>query len=115
MFEDRLAGEPPNKGWNRASIMFWSRRPYVPRIRPEDRRLPTHLGSARLFAMCVLTGACVTAAFVWPALFFVGIFLGLSGALCGGVLAAALFALTFVFYLWVARETRRDREHMRRL
>jgi len=106
MFEDRLAGEPPNKGWNRASIMFWSRRPYVPRIRPDDRRLPTHLGGARLFGTCVFAAACVTAAGVWPPLFFASIFLGLSGALCIGLLAASLFALTFVFYFWVAREAR---------
>ena len=106
MLEDRLPGEPANKGWTRASIMFWSRRPYVPRIRPDDRRLPTHLGGARLFATCVLAAACVTAAGVWPPLFFASIFLGVSGALCAGLLAAALFALTAAFYFWVARETR---------
>jgi hypothetical protein len=114
MLEDRLPGEHPNKGWNRASIMFWSRRPYVPRMRPEDRRLPSNLGGARLFGTCVLAAACVTAACVWPPLFFASIFLGLSGQLCGGVLVAALVGLTFVFYFWVARETRRDRRLLAR-
>src|SRR5215210_9420227 len=106
MLEDRLPGEHPNKGWNRASIMFWSRRPYVPRIRPDDRPLPTNLGPARLFGTCVLAAACVTAAGVWPPLFFASIFVGVSGALCAGLLAGALFALTFAFYFWVAQESR---------
>lgn len=90
--------------------MFWSRRPYRPRIKAEDRRLPTHLGTARLLLTCMLTAACVTAVCVWPPLFFAGIFVQLSGAVCSAVLSGAITALTLGFYFLVARETRRGRE-----
>jgi len=52
MLDDRFPGEPANKGWNRASIMFWSRKPYRSRIRREDLTLPKHLDGVRLLASC---------------------------------------------------------------
>jgi peptidoglycan biosynthesis protein MviN/MurJ (putative lipid II flippase) len=108
--DDRLPGEPTNKGWNRASIIFWSRKPYRPRIRKEDLVLPKHLAGLRLVGTCLVTAACVTAIAVWTPLFFLNVFVGLSGIATAVVLVAAVVVLTLVLYFWVARETRRDRE-----
>ena len=115
MLDDRLPGEHPNRGWNRASIMFWSRRAYRPRIRPEDRRPPTGMGPVRILATSALAAICATVALVWPPLFYISISLHLSGRVYGGVLAVATLALTFAFFAWIAFETRRDRDAASRL
>ena len=108
MLDDHLASDPPNRGWNRASIIFWSRRPYRPRISAEDRRLPTDLTSVRLAATCAATAACVAAVCVWPPLFIASVFVRIDGPLFGAVLAGAALLLAVVFYFWVAREPRAD-------
>ena len=109
MLDDRMAGDPPNRGWNRASIIFWSRKPYRPRIREEDRRLPTELSALRLVATCIVTASCVGSVLLWPPLFIASVFLDLSGALFGAFLGGAVVALTFVFYFWVTAESRHER------
>ena len=78
MVEERLPVESANRGWNRASIVFWSRKPYSPRVRREDLALPTHLAGLRLLASCLAPAFCLTAFAVWTPLFFVTIFTGLS-------------------------------------
>ena len=110
MLDDRMPGEHPNRGWNRASITFWSRRPYRPRLRPEDRRIPTNLGPVRVLVVSAATAACVTAVLLWPPLFYASLFVHMSGSVFGGVLAGAALALTLVFCGLVARETRRNRD-----
>ena len=115
MVEERLAGEAANRGWNRASILFWSRKPYRPGIRREDLLLPKHLEGLRLLGTCVVTAVCITAFAVWAPLFFLSVFIGLDGVLTAGILIGAFVALTLVLYFWVARETRRDRELAARL
>ena len=115
MLDERLPGEPANRGWNRASITFWSRRAYRPRIRREDLLLPKHLEGLRLLRTCVLTALCITAFAVWAPLFFLNVFIGLNGAVTAGILIGAVAVLTVVLYFWVARETRRDRDLAARL
>src|SRR5512133_2875136 len=110
MLDDRLPGEHPNRGWNRDSIMFWSRRPYRPRLRAEDRRLPTHLGPVRVLLASAAAAACVTAVSLWPPLFLLSLYVHVSASVFGGVLVGAWLALTLVFCGLVARGTRRDRD-----
>jgi hypothetical protein len=115
MVDERLPGEPANRGWNRASILFWSRKAYRPKIRREDLVLPTHLKGLRLLRTCIVTALCITAFAVWAPLFFLNIFIGLDGGVTAGILLGAVVVLTVVLYFWVARETRRDRELAARL
>jgi hypothetical protein len=103
MLEERLPGEPANRGWNRASIVFWSRKPYRPRIRREDLVLPKHLDGLRLLATCVVTAACLTAFAVWTPLFFFSIFVGLGMTAFAAILGGAFVVLTCALYAWVAR------------
>jgi hypothetical protein len=106
--EHSLPGEPANRGWNRASIIFWSRKPYRPRIRREDLALPKHLDGLRLVGSAIAAGASVTAFFVWVPLFFVTIFAGLDMATFAVTLAAAFVALSIALYFWVVSEKRRS-------
>jgi hypothetical protein len=104
--EHRLEGDPPNRGWNRASLIFWSRKPYKPRISREDLALPKHLDGVRLLASCVTGAAAMTAFFVWMPLFLFTIFEGLSRMVFGIVIGSAFAALTCVLYVMVLRAKR---------
>ena len=106
MADEALAGEHRNRGWDRASIVFWSRKPYRPRIRPEDRVLPTHLAGLRLLGSCVAPAFCLTAFAVWTPLFFVTVFTGLSMTAFVAALGGAFVAVTCGLYVWVARAAR---------
>jgi preprotein translocase subunit SecG len=110
MLDDRFPGEPANKGWNRASIMFWSRKPYRSRIRREDLTLPKHLDGVRLLASCASGAAAITAFGVWMPLFFASIYVGVGMTTFAAVMAGAFVTLTVVLYVWVAREKRRESE-----
>jgi hypothetical protein len=107
MVEERLPSDPANRGWNRASIVFWSRKPYRPRIRREDLVLPTHLAGLRLLASCLAPAALLTAFAVWTPLFFLSIFTGLSMTAFMAALAGAFVAVTCALYTWVARSAER--------
>jgi len=102
MAEESLPREQANRGWNRASIVFWSRKPYRPRIRPEDRVLPTHLSGLRLLASCLIPAACLTAFAVWTPLFFVSIFTGLSMTAFASIMAGAFAVVSAALYVWVS-------------
>jgi hypothetical protein len=101
--EERLPGEPANKGWNRASIMFWSRKAYRPRIRREDFRPLKHVRGPRLLGTCVAGAIGISAFFVWVPLFFVSIFSGLSMTAFAAIIGSAFVLLTCVLYAWLAR------------
>ena len=113
--EDLFPDEHPYKGWNRASIVFWSRKPYRPAVRAEDLLLPSGLGSLRMLRMCVAMGLMMTLLYVWTALLLVNVFVPLSGAVYGGVIAGAAIGLSLLLYVLGVRETRRDRELAARL
>jgi hypothetical protein len=106
MLDEALPGEQPNKGWNRASIVFWSRKPYRPRVRREDLVLPTHLAGVRLLASCLLPAFSLTAFAVWTPLFFVTIFTGLSMTAFVAIMGGAFLVVTWALYVWVARAAR---------
>src|SRR6476619_601819 len=103
MVDEALPREQPNKGWNRASIEFWSRKPYRPRARRGDLKLPTHLSGLRLLASCITPAFCLTAFAVWTPLFFVSIFSGLSMTAFVAIMGGAFAVLTCALYVWVAR------------
>jgi hypothetical protein len=103
MVDEAVQAEQRNRGWNRASIEFWSRKPYRPRIRREDLVLPTHLAGLRLLASCLAPAFCLTAFAVWTPLFFVSIFSGLSMTAFVAIMGGAFVAMTCVLYVWVAR------------
>jgi len=101
MVDERL--EASNKGWNRASIVFWSRHPYRPRIRREDLVLPTHLDGLRLLVSCLAPAFALTAFFVWPPLFFLSVFRGLSMTAFVLTLGCAFAVATCALYVRVSR------------
>jgi hypothetical protein len=113
--EDFLPEQDPYKGWNRASIMYLSRKPYRPNIRTEDLLLPSGRGNLRMFGMSAAMALMMTLLYVWTPLFFLNVWVPLSGAIYGGVLGGAIVTLTSCIYFFGARETRRDRELAARL
>ena len=105
--DDVFPGEHPNKGWNRASILFWSRKPYRPNINAEDVELPRGAGQMRTLGMCAVMGSLLTVMCLWFPLFVAGIYVPLHGPLYAGILGGAALALTAVTYTLA---TRRERE-----
>jgi hypothetical protein len=89
--------EHPNKGWNRASITYWSRRPYRPRLTAKDREIPKGSGPGML-ALCAVTGSLLSLTFFWFLLFVVSLYDPLSGELSAGVIAGMAVVLTLGLY-----------------
>src|SRR6266508_451281 len=110
-----MPNEDPNKGWNRASIQYKSRRPYEPSISAEDLLMPSGFGSFRMLWMSAFMALCVTLLYFWTLLFLLNVFVPLSGEVYGAVLASALVVFTLFFYILGTHETRRDRELAARL
>jgi peptidoglycan biosynthesis protein MviN/MurJ (putative lipid II flippase) len=115
MFDEGMPGEDPNKGWNRASIQYKSRRAYKPNLKMEDLVMPNGLGNARMFGTCVLMGGIMTALYVWIPLWFLITFVPISSLTYALVLGVGFCTITLFLYLAGSRETRRDRELARRL
>jgi len=116
VFEDhRLPNEPRNRGWNRASIIFWSRKQYRPRARPDDLAMLRAFGKLRLLGFCLVAAFGTTAVLVWTPLFLLDLYVDVGGAVFGATLGTALFVFTVLFYWWSVRVTRRDRELAARL
>jgi hypothetical protein len=113
--EELFPGEHPYKGWNRASIGFWSRKPYRPNVGPDDLLMPNGLGNLRMLGTCAAMALIITVLYVWAPLFFLNVFVPLGGIVYGATLGGALVALTLFLYLMGTRETRRDRELAARL
>jgi len=115
MFDDGMPGEDPNKGWNRASVQYRSRRPYKPSIRAEELLMPNGLGNVRMLGTCLLMAVMMTAMYVWIPLIFLNVFVPISGTTYAAALGGILFGLTVFLYVAGTRETRRDRELATRL
>lgn len=86
--------------------MFWSRKPYRPRIRREDFRPLKHVRGLRLLGTCVAGAVGISAFFVWTPLFFVSIFAGVSMTAFTAIIGTAFVLLTCVLYAWLARTSR---------
>jgi hypothetical protein len=76
--DPQLAQTSRNKGWNRISIIFWSRQPYRPNVSAEDFRLPDGGFTLRALATCLLCGLAITLGYIWFILFFVTILAGVD-------------------------------------
>lgn len=105
----------PYNGFNRASVIFWSRKPYHPKPKADDLLTPRGFGNARLAGMCLVMAICMTLLYVWPVLFFVNFWIPLRGHLYGGAFVSAVIAFLLFMYFAGTRETRRDRELAARL
>ena len=96
------------KGWDRASIAFRSRKPYVPEVNAEDLLLPNEAGKLRTLGLCLACAFGMTILYVAFPLFIVGIFVSL-GPWYPASLGGALLGLTILLFLVSTRETRRLR------
>lgn len=97
LFDDHvLPKEHPTKGWNRASIIFWSRKPRA-RLTARDVELPVARGLA-LLAMCAGAAGLVSVTAGWFVLFIVNLYWPLSGGVVGELLAAVAVVLTVLLY-----------------
>ena len=104
-----------HRGWNRASIRFWSRSDPGAPVRPDDLLLPNGLGSARMLASCAAMGAICALLYVWVPLMLVEFFVTIRGVLFAAILAAAFVVFTLALYASATIETHRDRELAGRL
>jgi hypothetical protein len=100
----------PNDPWNRASVIFGSRKPRPAKIGPEDLLAPSGLGNVRMTSMCAVMAFCMTVLYFWPVLFFVNFWIPLRRHAYGGLFLAALVGFFLFLYVAGTRETRRDRE-----
>jgi hypothetical protein len=105
----------PYDGFNRASIVMRSRKPYRPNIRAEDLLTPSGLGNARMAGMCVVMAICLVLLYIWPVLFVVNLAAPMDGRLFGSILGVIAFGFFVFLYFAGTRETRRDRELAARL
>ena len=115
MFDEGLPGEHPNKGWNRASVQYRSRRPYQPDVKAEDLVMPNGLGNFRMLRTCFLMAGSMTLLYVWVPLMIFTYFVPISNITLVATLGGFLIGLTTFLYLAGTRETRRDRELAARL
>jgi hypothetical protein len=105
----------PYDGWNRESVVMWSRKPYRPKIRADDLLTPSGLGNTRMAGMCVVMAVCLVLLYIWPVLFVVNLAVPMDGLVFSSILGAFAFAFFVFLYFAGARETRRDRELAARL
>jgi membrane associated rhomboid family serine protease len=115
VFDEGMPGEDPNKGWNRASVQYRSRRPYKPSIKVEDLVMPNGLGNFRMLWTCMLMAGMMTVLYVWIPLMFLNVFVPISGVTYAAALGGMLLGLTGFLYIAGTRETRRDRDLATRL
>jgi hypothetical protein len=97
------------KGWDRASIAFRSRKPYVPGIKTKDLLLPNETGKVRTFGLCVVSAVCLTVLYVFVPLLLVGILVPIPPWLRVGLLCGALLGFTVLLFVFSTVETRQLR------
>jgi hypothetical protein len=108
---DLMPGEDgfdDTRGWDRASIAFRSRKPYVPDVSREDLLLPNEAGKLRTLGLCSICAFGLTILFVGVPLLALGIFAPL-GLWYPASLGGALFGLTVLLFLVSTHETRQLR------
>ena len=105
----------PYDGFNRASIVYSSRKPYRPSITADDLLTPSGFGNARLAGMCLVMAICAAVLYVWPLLFFINLAVPLHHHLFSWAFAGAVAAFFLFLYFAGTSETRRDRELAARL
>ena len=116
MREYELAETNDNKGWNRASIIFWSRKATRPDVTREDFLLPTGRLTLKTLAICLFCGVAITLLYIWLLFFLVRILTGLDPGIWFAVaMVGAPLALGGVLFVLATHETKRDREFARTL
>ena len=106
MFDEHVApNEHPTKGWNRASITFWSRKPYRPKLTEADREIPKGRGP-RMLGMCAATGRLLSLSLIWFVLVLVSMYDPVPAPVFGGTLVGAAVLLTALLYVISARRGR---------
>jgi hypothetical protein len=107
--DPRYVDTSRNKGWNRISIIFWSRQPYRPNVSADDFRLPSGGFTLRTLATCLLCGVAITLGYIWFVLFFVSILAGLElGPWFFAIMGGSPFVIGTI--LFVLARGRRNRE-----
>lgn len=104
-------GTGDNKGWDRASIAYGSRKAYFPDIGAKDLRLPNEAGKLRILAMCAVCAVGSTLLYLAVPLYGVTLFFYDLGAWFPGVLLTAIPVLTVLLFIVSVYET----HHLRRL
>jgi hypothetical protein len=108
---DLMPGEDgfdDTRGWDRASIAFRSRKPYVPDVSREDLLLPNEAGKLRTLALCSICAFGLTILFVGFPLLALGIFAPL-GLWYPALLGGAFLGLAVMLFLVSTHETRQLR------
>jgi hypothetical protein len=108
---DLMPGEDgfdDTKGWDRASIAFRSRKPYVPDVSREDLLLPNEAGKLRTLVLCLICAFGLTILFVGFPLLAIGIFAPL-GLWYPAFLGGAFLGLAVLLFLVSTHETRQLR------
>jgi uncharacterized membrane protein YqjE len=108
---DLMPGEDgfdDTRGWDRASIAYRSRKPYVPDVTREDLLVPNEAGKMRALGLCLICAFGLTLLFVGFPLLALGIFVPL-GLWYPASLGGALLGLTVLLFLVSTRETWRLR------
>jgi hypothetical protein len=97
------------KGWDRASIAYRSRKPYVPNVRREDLLLPNEPRTIRTLGLCLIGAFAMTVLYVGIPLLILGVFVSL-GPWDGIVFVAALLTLTVLLFFASSYEDRQLRQ-----
>ena len=108
---DLMPGEDgfdETRGWDRASIAFRSRKPYVPDVSREDLLLPNEAGKLRTLGLCSICAFGLTILFVGVPLLALGIFAPL-GLWYPALLGGAFLGLAVLLFLVSTHETRQLR------
>ena len=108
---DLMPGEDgfdDTRGWDRASIAFRSRKPYVSDISREDLLLPSEAGKLRTLWLCLICAFGLTILFVGFPLLAVGIFAPL-GLWYPASLGGAFLGLVVLLFFVSTHETRQLR------
>jgi hypothetical protein len=114
---DLMPGEDgfdETKGWDRASIAFRSRKPYVPDISRGDLLLPNEAGRLRTLGLCSICAFGITILYVAIPLFILNIFVPL-GRWYPISLGGALLGLTVLLFFASTYETHQLRRLAREL
>jgi hypothetical protein len=102
-------GYDDTRGWDRASIGYRSRKPYVPDISPADLLLPNEAGKPRTILICTVCAICITLLYVGTPLYLVSLFVPMGPWFV--VSLAFVCALLSVLLSWYSfRETREFRK-----
>jgi hypothetical protein len=96
-------GFDETKGWDRASIAYRSRKPYVPAISRDDLLLPNETGRLRTLGLCSICAFGMTILLSFP-LLALAIFVPL-GRWFFVSLGGAFLGLTVLLFLVSTRET----------